>query len=125
MKIEPDISEFPEVAQDLAHLIGEDKALLFLRKFKGQRFYIPSSRRGMNLANFASTAVVIGKKNTEKIYSFYAGTTLEVPTCRSAFNASRNRQSRQHFDAGKSISQLIAISRLSKRSIFYILKEAP
>ncbi len=117
-------SDLPATARNLVRLAGWNGAMTLIHQMPGFRIYIPASgaAKGRTQPSFENIAEHIGEAAAERIYDEYRGTALEIPTCRSAFTAARDRRIRERFDAGESIASLCSETGLSRRSIFYILK---
>jgi len=98
--------------------------MTLIHHMAGARIYIPANSINRSETRFENLASLIGALATERIFNEYRGTTLEIPTCRSAFTAARDRGIRARFDAGESVADLCQETGLSRRSIFYILKTA-
>jgi len=117
--------DLPPTARTLVRLAGWAGALALVREMPGARIY--SRGRGTSRAadaRFERIAELVGQAAAERIFAEYRGDILEIPTCRAALVAARNRHIRARYDAGASAEQLCIETGLSRRQIFYLLKIA-
>lgn len=117
--------DLPPTARTLVRLAGWAGALALVREMPGARIY--SRARGTSRASdarFERIAELVGQAAAERIFKEFRADILEIPTCRGALVAARNRHIRARYDAGASAEQLCAETGLSRRQIFYLLKVA-
>ena len=120
-------AELPPSARDLVRWVGWRGAMAIIREMPGARIYSPE--RGptwspMADARYARVAELCGERGADRLYREILGTVFEVPTCRAAIRRARNRALRAAYDAGAAAEQLCVEFGLSRRAVFYVLKEA-
>lgn len=119
-------SDLPPTARNLVRLAGWRGALALVREMPGARIYSPAERMSREAdARFERVAELAGRDAAQRIYDEYHGSLVEIPNCRAAITAARDRHIRTRFDAaGATVEDLCAETGLSRRQIFYILKIA-
>lgn len=114
--------ELPPTVRNLIRLAGWRGALALVRELPGARIYCPANGPDEHDARFAFVAELTSWNAARRIYKEYCGSVLEIPNCRAAMRAARNRWIRSAYDAGTSIEELCLRTGTSRRQIFDILK---
>ena len=119
-------SDLPPTVQNLIRLAGWRATMALVREMTGARIYPPTSPRARwsddAVARFERVAELTGQRAAERIYREYAGDVIEIPSCRGALTAARNRMLRADYDAGCTIEELCVRHGLSRRQVFTVLK---
>lgn len=105
-----------QIIQDIGYVIGEDNAAMLAYRFSGMGFYVPKDAE--NLPQFCA---LIGTHLTQKFCDHYFSKVIELPV-RSDIRKTRNKWIAQQHARGKTINELVAISGVSRRQIFNILR---
>ena len=105
-----------KIIEDIGRVIGEDNAAMLAYRFPGMGFYVPKDAE--NLPQFCA---LIGSLLTQKFCDHYSSTLVQFPM-RSDIRKTRNKWIAQQHARGKTINELVAISGVSRRQIFNILR---
>lgn len=117
--------DLPPTARTLVRLVGWAGALALVREMPGARLYgIARGTTRAADARFARVSELVGERAARRLFEEFRGDVLEIPTCRGALVAARNRHIRAQFDAGATVEELCAQTGLCRRQIFYLLKIA-
>ncbi|WP_168735254.1 Mor transcription activator family protein [Pseudothauera rhizosphaerae] len=116
--------DLPPTVKNLLRLAGWRGAFALVREMPGARIYCPAAGRPRDEARYAQVAELTGAAAARRIYAEYRGGILEIPNCRAAFAAARDRWIRARYDAGAGAEELCRATGLSRRRLFEVLKEA-
>ncbi len=118
-------ADLPPTARNLVRLVGWRGAMALIREMPGTRIYCPGRSPDHSRAadaRFGAVAELVGHRNAERLYAHYRAGIVEIPNCRAAVRAARDRTLRAMYDAGATVEQICARFGLSRRQVFYILK---
>ena len=110
--------EMPRELRNLIEAIGAGPAVRLVRRFQGQRLYVPELVGGNH-----PIARCIGLEATRRLQATYAGDCFEVPLAKSTDRVIRNAEIRRLYNAGEKASNLAQQFRMRLRSIRRILAE--
>jgi hypothetical protein len=113
-----DLSQFPEIVQDLAEAIGLPATVRLVEQFPGVRLYVPKKPT-------PGLIELIGQEPTEQLVAIYGGELVPIPRCVVALRARRNAQLFAARIAGKSLRELALAFALSERHVCRILVAGP
>lgn len=120
----------PDVARELAELVGLSKALLLAERLGGTTFPIPKRATKAGELRFSLLADVVGVDDADQLCKHYGGTNLYVPRCAGALRRIRDANIVAHFDkevgrrsANEVVAELALSYRLSDRRVWDILKQ--
>lgn len=121
------MSELPESVQEIADVIGRDKALnlVFNLPKSGKRkwrrnIYVPLP---MNLNDKCLLVRILGFDDAKKVSDVFGGLTLQPANCAEFREEVRNKEIVRLFKDGVDANDLSDFFGLSDRRVFYILKE--
>jgi hypothetical protein len=80
--------QLPDVALEIADLIGYDKALLLFESLGGRDFPVPVGNRPSD--NKAMLVTAIGDKAANTFMAHYGGERLYIPRCKNALTKIRD-----------------------------------
>lgn len=115
--------ELPATVQNLIRLAGWSGAMALVREMHGARIYCPPRGPEESGERFSRVAELTSVAAARRIYAEYRGDVLEIPTCRAAMTAARNRWVRAQYDAGVGVEPLCIAAGLSRRQLFTVLKQ--
>lgn len=116
-------TDLPPTVRNLVRLAGWRSALALVSEMPGARIYCPSAGPDENSERWARVLELVGERAARAIYAEYRGGVLEIPNCRAAIAAARNRALRAQYDAGSAIEALCLAFGLSRRQVFTVLKQ--
>lgn len=123
-------NELPALGRDLVRLIGWRHALTLVTTLPGTRLCvsqrtpggIPNTPEARRLVSRLDA--LIGRAATRRLYAGLIGGVFEIPVCRSAMVAARNRWIHEQYDRGVRQETLCEILGMSRRGLYYILKRS-
>jgi hypothetical protein len=116
-------AELPPTVRNLIRLAGWRGALAIVREMPGARIYSPATGEPDD-ARFHRVAELAGYRAAQRIYAEYRGGVLEIPNCKAALRAARDRWIRSEYDRGTPVEALCVATGISRRQIFDVLKKA-
>jgi hypothetical protein len=105
------------IVAEIAQVIGDKDANSLALRLSGQRIYCCEG----SVSDEHPVVFAIGKEQTEKLFAYFAGDTLELPTNHS-YRVSRDAHIRKLYrQDGMDANEIASRFSLSRRQIFYIV----
>lgn len=125
-------SQLPAVTQEMAGLLGLERALRVVSAFGGRTLLVPTGgdRRGPGPTQRLIDELGC-QETAEALIQHYGGATIYLPRCAAAERAMRNyeihrfaeERLRDGVSMNRTVAELAASHRLSDRHIWQILKK--
>lgn len=113
------MTKFSGIMAEVEEAIGLNGALLLAQRYGGQRVYVPSLEK---MTETHPLSMAIGHTAAKKLAETFSGEPLDLPN-RGAWRDMRNDIIRHlYIDEGYSADQCAAMTGMTRRNIFNILK---
>ncbi|TBW58538.1 hypothetical protein EZI54_03910 [Marinobacter halodurans] len=113
-----DTDYLPASLKDLIDVVGLEPARKLVSVYGGTRLTVPAK---MHAAH--PLAELLGIEAAQALSRHYALERVDVPTASAATKAARNREMREHHQAGVSVRRLALRYQLTERRVWEILAE--
>lgn len=117
----------PESVQEIAEVIGEDRALYLVRKLPqcGKRswrrvLYVPKSLNANH-----PLVEILGWPDARKMVRHFGGEILQPANCNGLARADKCRRVHRLRNQGLSPKEIAKAESMTLRNVYYILKEKP
>lgn len=124
------IDALPEVAREIAEIIGLSRTVTLVDRLGGTTFPISKRMTRLGELRFAILSDVIGCDAASALSKHYGGTNLYIPRCSKALRCLRDARIIEEFDrkigklsANAIVSELALAYKLSDRQIWNVLKK--
>jgi hypothetical protein len=127
----------PSSAQVIADVIGREATLKLAGMLRHNKLYVPMSMcRGHYSQRWGKSRKLtfpgcccrghwivdaIGEELAGKLGKTFAGEILDIAPCYKVVAYERNQRMRQMHEEGASVTELMSVTGLSKRAVFYVI----
>lgn len=117
----PKMSDLPQSLQDIAEVIGLEKAIIISRLYGGKRLFVPIG----HFPDSHPLRDLVGDQALKLLCQYFGGCLLEICKPDKAILADRDRDLISDRDAGETIPNLATKYGLTERWVRAILHRKP